>query len=353
MERLSAGLRAGRHSPQQPPQSCNRAPRYRSRRGDRADRRQRSHRLWRRFTSEAATRRRTSLSISPSRGACRSLASAAACKSCKQRHGVPLERVDGHVTNRQTIRINGCNSDVNSYHGFGTRQNRSPLDVWAVADDGVIKAVRHPAGRMVAMMWHPERLCAVRGPRHRSVSRILQVRFDESTYPLRAGRGARMGDRTNDRPKCLVEVGGRSLLSRQVAALRGGGATELGIVRGYRAASISVERATYFENPHWSSTNMVMSSSPRRGNGWPRRRPSSATQTFSYSRRSSVGPPGGPPVAISSSPTISTGWSFGSDASPIRSRMPRPFAPMLTAACWRSAPGLARWRRSAGNIWGC
>jgi choline kinase len=76
---------------------------------------------------------------------------------------------------------------------------------------------------------------------------------------LAAGRGSRMGERTDDRPKCLVEVGGRSLLSRQVAALRGGGATELGIVRGYRAASISVDGACYFENPRWSSTNMVQS----------------------------------------------------------------------------------------------
>ena len=48
-----------------------------------------------------------------------------------------------------------------------------------------------------------------------------------------------MGERTDDRPKCLVEVGGRSLLSRQVAALRGGGVTELGIARCYRAESIS------------------------------------------------------------------------------------------------------------------
>jgi choline kinase len=76
---------------------------------------------------------------------------------------------------------------------------------------------------------------------------------------LAAGRGSRMGERTDDRPKCLVEVGGRSLLSRQVGALRGGGADEIGIVRGYRAQSIAVDGATYFENDRWSSTNMVMS----------------------------------------------------------------------------------------------
>jgi gamma-glutamyl-gamma-aminobutyrate hydrolase PuuD len=76
----------------------------------------------------------------------------------QHRHGVPLERVEGHVASRQTVRIDGRDTDVNSYHGFGTRENRPPLDVWAIAADGVIKAVRHPGGRMVAMMWHPERL---------------------------------------------------------------------------------------------------------------------------------------------------------------------------------------------------
>jgi putative glutamine amidotransferase len=29
---------------------------------------------------------------------------------------------------------------------------------WAVADDGVIKAVRHTGRRMIGVMWHPERL---------------------------------------------------------------------------------------------------------------------------------------------------------------------------------------------------
>ena len=33
-----------------------------------------------------------------------------------------------------------------------------PLMTWAIADDGVIKAVRHAGRRMIGVMWHPERL---------------------------------------------------------------------------------------------------------------------------------------------------------------------------------------------------
>jgi L-glutamine-phosphate cytidylyltransferase len=76
---------------------------------------------------------------------------------------------------------------------------------------------------------------------------------------LAAGRGSRMGALGDDRPKCLVELDGRPLLDRQVAALRRGGATEIGIVRGYRADRFTFPDITYFDNPRWAQTNMVMS----------------------------------------------------------------------------------------------
>src|SRR5271154_5280112 len=76
---------------------------------------------------------------------------------------------------------------------------------------------------------------------------------------LAAGRGSRMGAVGDERPKCLVELEGRPLLERQVAALRRGGAESVGIVRGYRAERLQFPGLTYFDNPRWSETNMVMS----------------------------------------------------------------------------------------------
>jgi len=76
---------------------------------------------------------------------------------------------------------------------------------------------------------------------------------------LAAGRGSRMGALGEDRPKCLVELGGRPLLERQVAALRRGGAAEIGVVRGYRAEMLDIPGIHAFDNPRWSQTNMVMS----------------------------------------------------------------------------------------------
>ena len=75
----------------------------------------------------------------------------------QHRQGIPLTRVEGHVARRQLIEIRGKPAEVNSYHCFGARESRPPLESWAVASDGVIKAVRHRSRPITGIMWHPER----------------------------------------------------------------------------------------------------------------------------------------------------------------------------------------------------
>jgi len=76
---------------------------------------------------------------------------------------------------------------------------------------------------------------------------------------LAAGRGSRMGRLCNDRPKCLVELEGKPLIERQIAALRRGGVEAIGVVRGYRAEMIDFPGLSYFSNERWAETNMVRS----------------------------------------------------------------------------------------------
>jgi choline kinase len=75
---------------------------------------------------------------------------------------------------------------------------------------------------------------------------------------LAAGRGSRMGNLTDDRPKCFVEVNGRRLLDWQLAALRGAGIEQIAVVRGYKGECFQ-EPLRYFDNARWSETNMVAS----------------------------------------------------------------------------------------------
>ena len=77
---------------------------------------------------------------------------------------------------------------------------------------------------------------------------------------LAAGRGSRMGELGDERPKCLVEFAKQPLIERQIAALRRGGAHAIGVVRGYRAHMIKLPDLTYFDNWRWSETNMATAS---------------------------------------------------------------------------------------------
>jgi choline kinase len=76
---------------------------------------------------------------------------------------------------------------------------------------------------------------------------------------LAAGRGSRMGALTEEKPKCLVELGGKTLLSRQLAACREAGIKDIGIVTGYKKEAFASLPLTRFDNPRWAETNMVRS----------------------------------------------------------------------------------------------
>lgn len=93
----------------------------------------------------------------------------------QQRAGTPLRRVEGHVAQRQVIRINDEPAEVNSYHHFGAFESRPPLDVWAVADDGVVKAIRDSAKPITGIMWHPERCSPFRAPDVELFRRVFGV----------------------------------------------------------------------------------------------------------------------------------------------------------------------------------
>lgn len=75
---------------------------------------------------------------------------------------------------------------------------------------------------------------------------------------LAAGRGSRLGARTQDRPKGLVELGGRALIDWQLAALRAAGIEQIALVRGYRGERMPYG-LTYYENARWQHSSIATS----------------------------------------------------------------------------------------------
>lgn len=60
---------------------------------------------------------------------------------------------------------------------------------------------------------------------------------------LAAGRGSRLGGLTEDRPKSLLSVGGRTLLAHSLAALAGNGIADVVVITGYLHDRIAQEVA--------------------------------------------------------------------------------------------------------------
>ncbi len=79
---------------------------------------------------------------------------------------------------------------------------------------------------------------------------------------LAAGRGRRMGEMTEARPKCLLPVGGRTLLEHQLETLSALGVAKITVVSGYCSDQVRERvdgRASVVENEHWAETNSLYS----------------------------------------------------------------------------------------------
>lgn len=71
------------------------------------------------------------------------------------RFGTPLQRVEGHIRVEHAL-TNG--DSVNSFHGWGARECRPPLEVLARSGDGLAEIVRHrDCPWICGVMYHPER----------------------------------------------------------------------------------------------------------------------------------------------------------------------------------------------------
>lgn len=77
---------------------------------------------------------------------------------------------------------------------------------------------------------------------------------------LAAGRGSRMNELTDEKPKCMVEFKNRPLIDWQCDALTKAGISEIAVVAGYKKEKIiSKNIVKFFENSKWQETNMVYS----------------------------------------------------------------------------------------------
>jgi L-glutamine-phosphate cytidylyltransferase len=81
--------------------------------------------------------------------------------------------------------------------------------------------------------------------------------LDLNAIILAAGKGERLRPLTNDKPKCLVELFGKSLLEWQINSFQSFGITDITVVTGYMSNKIDFPSVNIIKNENFDSTNMV------------------------------------------------------------------------------------------------
>ena len=79
---------------------------------------------------------------------------------------------------------------------------------------------------------------------------------------MAAGIGSRLENISGNRPKCLIEMDGISLINRSVTLLASRGIIDISVITGYKSELVRRElqdRVRYLHNPYFEVTNSIAS----------------------------------------------------------------------------------------------
>ena len=76
---------------------------------------------------------------------------------------------------------------------------------------------------------------------------------------IAAGMGSRLNPLTNDKPKCLLELAGKSLLQHQIDTLKFCGITDISVIKGYKKEKINYSGLKYYINNDYQNNNILNS----------------------------------------------------------------------------------------------
>ena len=76
---------------------------------------------------------------------------------------------------------------------------------------------------------------------------------------IAAGRGKRMEGLTENSPKCLLEINGKTLLQTQLDYLRSLGVNDITVIKGYLQEKICLPGINYYVNENYQKNNILES----------------------------------------------------------------------------------------------
>ncbi|MBU1180417.1 phosphocholine cytidylyltransferase family protein [Patescibacteria group bacterium] len=76
---------------------------------------------------------------------------------------------------------------------------------------------------------------------------------------IAAGLGSRLMPHTDTKPKCLLDVAGKTILDRMLDVFQKAGIENMAIVRGYKKEFINISDISYYENIDYRNNNILHS----------------------------------------------------------------------------------------------
>jgi len=76
---------------------------------------------------------------------------------------------------------------------------------------------------------------------------------------LAAGPGSRLKPLTDDKPKCMLEINGKTLIERQIEVFRNCGIDDITVVKGYKKNMINYPGVKYYINRNYRNNNILES----------------------------------------------------------------------------------------------
>jgi len=74
-----------------------------------------------------------------------------------------------------------------------------------------------------------------------------------------AGLGSRLKGHTEDKPKCMLDFGGKTLLQRQLYSYKNNNIKNISLIRGYKKNKINYKGIKYFDNNEYKNNNILNS----------------------------------------------------------------------------------------------
>lgn len=80
-----------------------------------------------------------------------------------------------------------------------------------------------------------------------------------SAVILAATKGANFGSLTDDKPKCMIPIHGKTILARQIEALNKCDIKDISVLVGYRKEAVDIPNLNYIENVHYAQRGILYS----------------------------------------------------------------------------------------------